>query len=353
MSIRIEDFGNYHGKPAKRFILQNSRGFTVSLTDAGASIVSILAPDREGKLGEMVLGYDSAGEYERGHSFFGFSVGRHANRIGMGRFVIGKKSYQVACNDGPNHLHGGPAGFNTYLWDSEILNEGGEPSVRFSIRSPDMDQGFPGGLDVTLTFTLNEHNGLELFFEARAGGDTLCNLTNHCYYNLTGEPDVRTAGEHRLQISADFFTPCDENALTTGEIRAVEGTPFDFRKPRLISEGIDADDAQIRFGGGYDHNYCLNVHDPGDPVCTLSDPQSGRVMRVYTDQPGLQLYTGNGLDGTERGHGGRTYPRRAGVCLETQLYPNGSSFAHFPSPILRAGEDYRHFVEYRFSMEED
>ncbi|MBC8571234.1 aldose epimerase family protein [Zongyangia hominis] len=351
MSIRVEDFGAYHGHPAKRFILQNQNGFTASVTDAGASIVSILAPDRDGKPGEMVLGYDCAEDYEKGHSFFGFSVGRHANRIGKGRFVIGGKTYQVACNDGPNHLHGGPAGFNTYLWDSEILADGDAPRVRFSLHSPHMDQGFPGSLDAFITFTLNEYNGLELLFEAQCDQDTLCNLTNHCYYNLTGEPDVQTIEGHRLSIAADFFTPCDANALTTGEIRSVEGTPFDFRSPRLLSEGINADDEQIRFGGGYDHNYCLNAHGPEEPVCVLSDPKSGRVMQVYTDQPGLQLYTGNGLDGTETGHDGRAYPRRAGLCLETQVFPNGSSFAHFPTPLLKAGEQYSHHVEYRFLTE--
>ena len=352
MGISIESFGSFFGNGAKLYTLTGECGLRVALSDAGAAIVSIMAPDRKGRLEEITLGFDSAEAYEKNTCYLGVTVGRHANRISNAAFTLDGRQYPLAANDGTNHLHGGIRGFHTYLWNCEIISDGPEPSLAFSMISPDGDEGYPGELDVRVVFKLNKAAGLEIDYSATASENTICNLTNHSYFNLTGESCEHSLKTHLVRIAAQGFCTINKDCMPTGEVSEVADTPFDFRLARPISDGINADCEQIRNGGGYDHCFCLDKtggKQGNEPACEVIDPKSGRALYVYTNQPGLQFYTGNSLTDVS-GRGGSIYGRRAAFCLETQLYPDGTEHRNFPSPVLKRNETYRHRCEYRFGI---
>ncbi|HMN45988.1 MAG TPA: aldose epimerase family protein [Povalibacter sp.] len=314
----------------------------------GAALQSLQVPDRNGKPGDVVLGYATAAEYLAKPQYFGATVGRYANRIRGGRFSLDGKSYQLAANDGPNHLHGGVKGFDKAVWKIDAVNSGSPASVALSHVSPDGDGGFPGTLEVTATYSLNEKNELSLEYRATTDKPTVLNLTNHSYFNLAGGGDILG---HRLTLLADAYTPVDATLIPTGERRNVAGTPFDFRQPRAIGERVrDGHDEQIRFGRGYDHNYVLR-DEAGTlrRAAKLEDPASGRVMELLTAAPAVQFYSGNFLDGTSIGKGGRIHRQGDALCLEPQVFPDSPNHADFPSARLNPGDTYTNVIVYRFS----
>ena len=317
-----------------------SRGaMSAVLLDYGATLQSLVVPGRTGAV-DVVLGYESAGEYERREGNTGGTVGRYANRIGGGEFELNGRRYVLARNSGPNHLHGGLRGFDRRMWSAEA----GADHVRFSRLSPDGEEGYPGNLHVAVTYTLTER-GLRIAYDAVSDADTVISLTNHSYFNLAGHDQTGRAMEQLLTIPGRFFNPDDAENIPTGELRSVAGTPMDFRAPKPIGQDIGADYEPLKLQGGYDHNWEVFCN----PCATLSDPVSGRSMSVCTDCPGIQLYAGNFLD--ETGKGGVHYGKRSGVALETQFYPDSLHHPGWPQPITRAGETYRSETVYRFSWD--
>ncbi|MBL0177005.1 MAG: galactose mutarotase [Ignavibacteria bacterium] len=347
--VKRDSFGTLpDGREVFVFTLRNERGMEVRLTNYGATIVSILAPDREGRLADVVLGYDSLRQYLDGKHYFGCTVGRYANRIAGGRFMLDGNEVRLATNDGPNHLHGGVKGFDKVLWEAEerILPEG--PAVLLHYVSTDGEEGYPGTLDVHVTITLTADNTLRIVSEATSDKTTVVNLTNHSYFNLAGAGEGDVSGQI-LTIAANRFTPVDSTQIPLGRYRDVAGTPFDFRTPRAIGDRIDEDDVQLRIGSGYDHHYVLNRNVGGLILAARAeDPRSGRVLEVRTTEPGLQLYTGNHLDGTI-GKGGKRYARRGGFCLETQHAPDTPNHPSFQSATLHPGGKYHSETEFVFS----
>lgn len=353
-SVSVEQFGRLpDGRIVRRFTLENRRRMRVRVIDYGTIITEIHVPDRRGRLADVVLGFDRLEPYLREHPYFGCTVGRYANRIAGARFALDGRVYRLPRTEGSNCLHGGRQGFDKVLWRARVA---GPATVRFVHVSEGGDQGFPGRLRVALTLSLTANNELRLEYAARTDAPTAINLTNHTYFNLAGSGDIRA---HRLQIAADFYTPKGPDYVPTGEIRSVVGTPFDFRK--LTPVGARFDEVG-ETPPGYDHNFVLR----GDPegwnhgevwggrpdrpafCARLVEPRSGRVLEVWTTEPGVQLYTGNWLDGTLVGKQGRRYERHAGLCLETQHFPNSVNVPHFPSTILRPGQTYRQTTVYRF-----
>jgi aldose 1-epimerase len=337
------------GKPVELFTLSNRNGLTVKLISYGATIIDVHAPDRHGTFADVTLGYDSIkGLQNSKNPYFGATIGRYGNRIAKGRFSIDGRDYQVPVNNGPNSLHGGRVGFDKVIWDGEILNDLAAPTVRFKYTSPDGDQGYPGTLVTYVTFSLNDKNELRIDYDATTDAPTPINLTNHTYWNLSGNGS-NTILDTVLQLNADRFTPVDADLIPTGVIQSVKGTAMDFTSPMPIGSRIgDVQGAN----GGYDHNYVVtNGGMPGKLVLIARavHPQTGRVLEVETDQPGVQFYTGNFLDGTIAGKGGTVYPKHAGFCLETQHFPDSPNHANFPNTILRPGERYRTSTIYRFS----
>lgn len=342
------------GEQASVYTLTNASGMTVRVTDYGGIILSIDAPDREGDVQDVTLGFDTLDGYLGESPYFGALIGRYGNRIARGRFSLDGQDYMLAVNNGPNALHGGEKGFDKVLWHAEPFQTDTTSGVVFTRTSPDMEEGYPGNLDVRVTYTLTDANALVFDYTATTDKATPVNLTQHTYFNLAG-PGHDILG-HELTLNADRFTPVDETLIPTGELRAVEGTPFDFRTPHAIGERIGADDAQLRFGGGYDHNFVLNAGGEvyGDSLrfaARLHDPSSGRVMEVFTTEPGIQFYSGNFLDGTLTGKDGQVYAYRTGLALETQHFPDSPNQSAFPSTILRPGETYRSRTAYVFSTE--
>jgi len=324
------------------------------LINYGSILKELRVQDREGKRMDVVLGFDTLDGYLGEHPYFGATVGRVANRIARGAFSLEGKNYALAPNDGPNHLHGGIKGFDKQVWDVPRAGQGlGDVFVKLSYNSADGDQGYPGNLEVTVIYILTHDNILRIEFEAVTDTPTIVNLANHSYFNLAGH-DAGTILDHEVMISADRYTPVDVNRIPTGELAPVAGTPFDFTTPKTIGTDIGSlpklgsDDP-----GGYDHNYVINDADGSlKPAATVTDPGSGRVMEVHTNQPGVQFYTGNFLDGSITGKGETVYQKHAGLCFETQGFPdaiNKEGMPGWPSVILRPGETYRHEVEYRFS----
>jgi aldose 1-epimerase len=308
------------------------------------------APDRTGRSAEVTLGFDDLEAYLK-RSFFGSLVGRYGNRIGGGRFTLDGTVYTLPRNNGPNTLHGGPRGFDKVLWAGREIPGPGGPAVELTYVSPDGEQGFPGTLRTRVVYSLDEEGALRIEYEAVTDKPTVVNLTNHAYFNLAGPGEGDILG-HELFIDADRFTAVGPGLIPTGELRRVEGTPFDFRRPTAIGARIDAKDAQLELGGGYDHTFVLN----GEAgtlrlVARVLEPRSGRVLEVLTTEPGVQLYTGNFLDGSVVGRGGRAYGRRSGFCLETQHYPDSPNQPSFPSTVLRPGETYRSTTVYRLTTE--
>ncbi len=341
--IKVSDFSSI-----REYTLINSGGMEVRLTNYGARITAIKSPDRNGKFTDVVLGHDSMDKYINApdRPYFGCVVGRYGNRIAKGRFTLDGQEYTLATNNGENHLHGGNIGFDKRVWDTAI--EGG--SVVFSLKSHDGEEGYPGNLDVRVTYTLTDDNELTISYLATTDKATPVNLTNHAYFNLAGEGSG-TILDHELMINADTFTPVDQTLIPTGELRPVRGTPFDFTTAKPIGRDIGQQNTQLEYGNGYDHNFVLNKSGGGMTLAAvLYDPKSGRVMETYTEEPGVQFYCGNFLDGRLTGKSGRVYPFRSGLCLETQHYPDSPNQKTFPSTILKPGTEYRTTTVYKFSV---
>ncbi|MCX7017214.1 MAG: galactose mutarotase [Candidatus Sumerlaeota bacterium] len=346
-----QPFGNTkEGETVELFTLKNAKGMEAKITNYGGIVVSLMAPDRNGRLGDVVLGYDTLDQYVKDNPYFGCLVGRFGNRIAKGRFTLDGREYTLAVNNGPNHLHGGLKGFDKVVWRARPFESKDGPALELKYLSKDGEEGYPGNLDVTAIYTLTGDNALRLDFTATTDKPTICNLTHHSYFNLAGGGgDILN---HEAMIAADRFTPVDENLIPTGELRPVAGTPFDFTKPRKIGARINDPDEQLKRGNGYDHNFALNK-----PMGELGlaarvfEPTSGRVMETLTTEPAMQFYTGNFLDGSNVGKGGRPYPFRGAFCMEPQHYPDSPNQPRFPSVVLRPGQTYRNTILYRFSAE--
>jgi aldose 1-epimerase len=338
------------GQAVELFTLSREGAPTVRVTSYGAYIVSILAPDRDGKMADVVLGYRDLAGYLGDTNFLGAVVGRYANRIARGEFSLGGKRYTLARNNAPNHLHGGPKGFHTKVWAPRIVSGPEGDALELAITSPDGEEGYPGTLTATVVYSLDADGGLKLAYSATTDAETVLNLTNHAYFNLAGEGSGDILG-HELQIEADSFTAVDETLIPTGEIRPVAGTPLDFREPVAIGARIDDAFPQLQAGGGYDNNYVVRG-EPGELrlAARVFEPGSGRVLEVLTTQPGVQLYSGNFLDGTVVGKSGRPYGKRSGFCLETQHFPDSPNHPEFPSVVLAPGERYSETTVYRFGV---
>jgi aldose 1-epimerase len=338
------------GETVERYTLTNAKGASVQIITLGGTVTSIKVPDRAGALGEVTLGFDSLEGYLKPHPFFGVLVGRYGNRIGNATFTLDGKTYTLAKNNGENSLHGGRKGFDKYVWKAREVPSRDGLAIELTHVSPDGDEGFPGALTATVVYTWTDANGLRIDYTATTDKPTVVNLTNHAYFNLSSGA-ASTILDHELMLAADHFTPVDKGLIPTGEIRAVKGTPFDFTTSRKIGQHIDATDEQIQFGGGYDHNFVLKGNAGSMRMAArVVERTSGRVMDVTTTEPGVQFYTGNFLDGTLVGRGGKTYGKRAGFCLETQHYPDSPNKPKFPSVVLRPGEKYRTSTQYTFSV---
>lgn len=346
-----EPFGEMpDGRPVSLFTLENASGMTVKITNYGGIITSIRVPDREGTPGEVALGYDSLSTYLEGSPYFGCITGRYANRIAKGQFTLNGETFTLATNNGPNHLHGGLEGFDKKRWEADSFSEEGSPGVRLTYVSPDGEEGYPGTLSVTVSYTLLDDNSLRIDYEATTDAPTILNLTNHTYFNLK-DGGESSAMDHELRLPADRFIPTDETNIPLGELRSVEGTVFDFRTPTPIGSRIEAEDEQIENGYGYDHTYVINRDGDGLQLAAeVYDPTSGRFMEVLTDQPGVQLYTGNHLDGTYVGRGEVAYAKRSALCLETQHFPDSPNRPDYPSTVLTPGDTFRSTTIYRFSV---
>jgi aldose 1-epimerase len=330
------------------YTLKNANGMELRVLNYGGIILSLKVPDRAGRSGDVVLGYDSLADYERSSPYFGAIIGRYGNRIARGRFTLDGKSYTLATNNGPNHLHGGVRGFDKVVWDVAPFERGDTVGLVFRYTSPDGEEGYPGTLQAMVTYTLTDRNELIFDYHATTDRATPVNLTQHSYFNLAGDGRGDILG-HVVTLNADRFTPVDATLIPTGEIKSVDGTPFDFRMPTAIGARIAHDDAQLRFGRGYDHNFVLNKG--SDTLAArVYEPSSGRVMEISTTEPGLQFYSGNFLDGTLHGKQGVVYRHRYGFAMETQHYPDSPNKPAFPSTILRPGEQYRSRTTYRFSV---
>lgn len=351
MSVSTHPFGIAPGVgPARLFTLAHKSGTSASFTDYGATWVSWNTPDREGRFADIVLGFERAEDYAKHTAYAGATCGRHANRIAAGRCPVDGRELRLAVNNGPNHLHGGKVGFDRHLWTATVSDAPEEPSVTFSRTSPDGEEGYPGNLAVTVTYTLLPDDAVRIDYRASTDGTTVLNLTNHAYFNLGGHASGDCL-HHRLKLHASHYLPVDETSIPTGEIRAVAGTPFDFRESHLIGARIDADFEQLKFGRGYDH--CLVVDGAPEtlrPCASVAHPASGRILQVETTEPGVQLYTGNWLaeccEGVP-GKSGARYGMRAGFALETQRFPDAPNRPAFRGALLRPGEIFRSTTVYR------
>lgn len=347
----IKEFYGYaiDGTKIDIFTLTNSNGMMVKITNYGGIIVSIFSHDRNGNIDDIVLGFDKLDKYFKKGPYFGAIIGRHANRIEGGSFILNGEKYTLAQNDGNNHLHGGLTGFDKVIWQAETEETDESQILKLSYTSADGEEGYPGKLEVKVTYTLTDENQLKIDYFAVCDKDTIVNLTNHSYFNLSGHNSGDILN-HLLVINSDKFTVNDEYSIPTGEIRDVTGTPLDFAKPTRIGDRIYDNYEQLIFAKGYDHNWILNVSGKTpEKAAEVYDNTTGRVMEVYTTKPGIQFYSANYLDGSVIGKGGVIYNKHAGLCLETQYFPNGINNKHFPSPILRAGEEYSHSTIYKFS----
>jgi aldose 1-epimerase len=341
------------GSAVEAFRLANARGFAVRVLTYGATIQAIEAPDRQGKMADVVLGYADFHDYVDKPQNFGVVVGRYGNRIAGGRFTLDGTEYRLAVNNGPNTLHGGIKGFDKQVWAVDEVRDGAETVLRLSYVSPDGEEGYPGRLETTVSYRVGGENALTIEYQATTDRATVLNLTNHSYFNLAGEGAGDVLG-HLAQLDADAFTPVDETLIPTGEIRPVDGTPFDFRAATRIGDRIrDGRDEQIFFARGYDHNFVLRDRRPGvaTRAARVVDPVSGRTLDVLTDQPGVQFYTANFLMGTRVGKSGRLYRQGDGFCLETQHFPDSPNHPDFPSTVLRPGEVFRSTTIFRFGIE--
>jgi aldose 1-epimerase len=343
-------FGRAGGQEVFLYTLTNAHGIEVRAMSYGATIVSLRAPDRSRRSDDVVLGFDTFDGYLAVEPYFGAIVGRYGNRIAKGRFELDGKTYQLATNNGPNHLHGGVKGFDKVVWEAEPFDRDGRSGVVFTHTSPDGDEGYPGTLNARVTYTLTPANELIIDYSATTDKATPINLTQHTYFNLAGA-GTSDILNHLLTLDADRFTPVDATLIPTGDLAPVDGTPFDFRRPTAIGARIGVDQPQLTYGNGYDHNWVLNG-EPGQlrHAARLEEPASGRTLDVSTTEPGVQFYTGNFLDGTLTGKSGRVYKRRYGLCLETQHFPDAPNHPGFPSTILRPGERYQSKTVFAFGV---
>jgi aldose 1-epimerase len=353
MNIKQEPFGmTKDGKPATLYTLRNAKGMEAKITNYGGIVISLTAPDRNGKFADVVLGYDNLAGYLAKTPYFGCIVGRYGNRIAKGKFTLDGQTYCLATNNGPNSLHGGIVGFDKVLWKARPFESPDGPALELRYTSKDGEEGFPGTLKVKAVYTLTADNGLRLDYTAKTDKATVVNLTQHSYFNLAGQGSGDILG-HQVVINADAFTPVDATLIPTSEIRPVKGTPFDFTKPHAIGERINGADEQLKLGGGYDHNWVLNkaFDKQLSLAATVTEPKSGRVLEVWTTEPGLQFYCGNFLDGSITGKGGKVYKHRYGFCMEPQHYPDSPNKPLFPSVILRPGDIYTHSLIYKLSVQ--
>ena len=345
--VKKEVFGQHDGKEIYLLTLTNKAGNVIRLTNFGAKINWIEVPDRNGKKDNITFGYDTFEETLKGDMSFGSTVGRYANRIAGGKFTLDGVEYTLPLNNGPNTLHGGPKGWHSVVWNTEILKESEFPAVKFTYFSPDMEEGFPGNMNVEVIYTWTDNNEIVMNYTCTTDKTTVLNITNHAYFDLHGAGNGNIL-DHELTLRASAFTPVDSVMIPTGEIRQVAGTPFDFTTPHKIGERIDDDYEQLKLGNGYDHNYVLDNKEEVD--VEVYEPVSGRLLEVITDQPGMQLYTGNFLDGSQIGHGGKPYNFRTGMCLESGHYPDSPNHPDFPSTVLKPGETFKSTTIYRFSV---
>ena len=345
--VKKEVFGTHQGKEVYLFTLTNKAGNVIRLTNYGAKINWIEVPDKNGKKENITFGYDTFEETLKGDMSFGSVVGRYANRIAGGKFTLDGVVYNTPINNGRNTLHGGPAGWHSVVWNAEILKDSKFPSVRFTYVSPDMEEGFPGTVNAAITYTWTDNNEIVMDYVCTTDKKTVVNVTNHAYFNLhgAGNGDIL---DHELILKASAFTPIDSFMIPTGEIRQVAGTPFDFNTSHTIGERIGENYDQLILGKGYDHNFILDNKEEVD--VTVYEPTSGRMLEVITDQPGMQLYTGNFLDGTKTGHGGKVFNFRSGMCLESDHFPDSPNHPDFPTTVLNPGDTLKTTTIYRFTV---
>ena len=348
--IEKTPFGKLNdGREVFKYSLKNGSGMQVEIINYGAIVTNLYVKDRNGVLADVVLGYDSLQGYVNDKSYFGAIVGRYGNRIAKGKFSLDGKEYQLALNDGENHLHGGIKGFNRALWTAEPVEDEKGPSLRLTYISPDGEEGFPGTVTITVKYILTKENALEIHYEGKTDKTTIFNPTHHSYFNLTGTL-TKTIVDHQLMISADSITPVGSGLIPVGKIASVVNTPMDFRTLTAIGTHIGDQDEQLLLAKGYDHNWVLRDYNKQmRKVAEVYEPTTGRMLTLFTDQPGLQFYTGNFLDGTAKGKNGVAYQFRTGFCLEAQCYPDSPNKSNFPSAVLRPGDVYRQITVYQFS----
>lgn len=345
-TIKKENFGKTSdGKNVELYTLTNSKGTEAKIITYGGTVVSLKVPDKNGKLGDVVLGFETIADYEKQTSYIGALIGRYANRIGNAKFTLNGKTYNLAKNNGENNLHGGPKGYDRVVWTAQPSISKNSANLLLIYSSRDGEEGFPANLIVAATYSLTENNELKVVYSATADNDTIINLTQHSYFNLAGSGEILN---HSLMLNADRFTPIDAGSIPFGELKSVKNTPFDFTAPTKIGERINNDDEQLKNGKGYDHNWVLNKK--GNPLslaAKVSEETSGRVLEVWTTEPGLQFYSGNFLDGA-KGKYGNIYAYRTGFCLEAQNFPDSPNKPNFPSPVLKKGVFYRQTTIYKF-----
>ena len=347
--MTVEPFGEINGKEVVLHTMTNSSGNQVKITNYGAKVVWIAVPDKNGEIANVTFGYDKLEDYKTGDKYFGSVVGRYANRIAKAQFTLDDQVYNLAVNNGPNSLHGGPGGWHSQVWDVEETTFNERPALHYTYSSPDGEEGYPGNMKAEVFYSWTDKNELIINYVVSTDRKSVMNITNHAYFNLkgAGEGDIL---DHELQIFASRFTPVDSTLIPTGELRPVEGTPFDFREPHLVGERIDEPYDQLILGHGYDHNFVLDH--PGDLEvdAIVYEPTSGRQLEMRTDQPGVQFYCGNFLDGSQKGHGGKVYPYRGGLCLETQHFPDSPNQPDFPSVIIEPGKPFTSYTIYTFTI---
>jgi aldose 1-epimerase len=338
------------GQAVDLYMLRNNSGAEARIMTYGGILVSLKVPDKNGHLGDVVLGYDNLDSYVKNSPYFGALIGRYGNRIAKGHFTLDGTTYTLATNNYPNALHGGLKGFDKRVWSASARDSSDGQQLILSYRSQDGEEGYPGNLKVTATYTLMRDNALRLEYSAETDKDTVLNLTQHSYFNLAGKGDILS---HRVEILADRFTPVDATLIPTGELRPVENTPFDFRTPTAIGARIGQEDEQLKFGGGYDHNWVIKKEiGKLELMARVTEPETGRVLEVFSTEPGLQFYSGNFLDGTITGKGGWVYQHRAAFCMEPQHYPDSPNKPDFPSVELKPGQVYHNTIIYRFAIQQ-
>ena len=338
------------GKKTDLYILKNQNGYEVAVTNYGGSLVAIMVPDKDGQVANVIQGHDNIQDaIDSPEPFLSTLVGRYGNRIAKGKFTLEGKEYSLSINNGPNHLHGGPTGFHARVWDAEQLSEN---SLKLHYLSADGEEGFPGNLDMTVVYTFTDENELVIDYTGTTDKTTVVNMTNHGFFSLTGIANpTPTIEDLECEINADYYVPIDDTSIPTGEIESVKGTPFDFTTPHAVGERIDADHIQTKRGAGYDHCFVLNKKQPGEltSAARVVEPKSGRMMEVYTTEPGVQVYTDNWADGYKGQHGA-TFPRRSAICFEAQHFPDSPNHPYFPSVVLKPGEVYTQKTIYKFGV---